>query len=202
MTDEFSWEEGFRTSTSPAVIRNDRYASLLAVLAVIGMLLAGLFLRQSQIGNTTPFVDREAGIQTSIPAGWLLDTSDDEHLMRVSDPAARPFKTTYQITLAPASPQTSVRNVLDNLTLQRSSELAAYRVLSIRSESDRVTRMDFAFVDTDPNPFLERLPVVVLGTDFVVIDGNRAIVVTFLAAESLYERELPRFLRFFAAMNF
>ena len=149
----------------------------------------------------TSFVAREAGIQTSYPAGWLLDTEGD-YLMRVNDPAARPFKTSYQITVAPASAQTAVRNVLDNLTLQRSSDLAAYQVLSVQVVSERVTRMDFAFVDSDPNPFLQRLPVVVLGTDLVLIDGNRAIIVTFKVAEEHFEREFPSFERFFAAMNF
>jgi hypothetical protein len=183
------------------VHRNDRYASLLMVLVTVGALALGLLLRQSELNSTFPFVDRTAGIQTRYPAGWLLDAEGD-YVMRVRDPSARPFKTTYQVQVVPASPQTSVRNVLDNLTLQRSSELAAYQVLSVQEVPGEVTRMDFAFVDTDPNPFLQRLPVVVLGTDLVVLDGNRAIVVTFMSAEDIYDRELPRFQRFFLALSF
>jgi hypothetical protein len=187
-------------SGAQTTLRNDRYGSALAVIVTAGALVLGMLLRQSQLSSTIPFVDRTAGIQTRYPAEWLLDTEGD-YVMRVSDPAARPFKTAYQIQVVPSSPQTSVRNVLDNLTLQRSSELAAYRVLSVQEVSEQVTRMDFAFVDTDPNPFLERLPVVVLGTDLVVLEGDRAIVITLLASENTYARELPRFERFFAALS-
>lgn len=190
-----------RSVAARTVSRSDRYASILA-LAVTALALAlGLLLRQGQVSSTVSFVDRTAGVQTRYPSGWLLDT-DGDYVMRVRDEAARPFKTTYLIRVVPASPQTSVRNVLDSLTLQRSSERAAYQVLSVQETSETVTRMDFAFVDTDPNPFLERLPVVVLGTDLVVLDGDRAIVVTMMAAEDVYARELPRFQRFFAALSF
>jgi hypothetical protein len=194
------WNDGQRPRRAQTTLRNDRYGSALAVIVTAGALVLGMLLRQSQLSSTIPFVDRTAGIQTRYPAEWLLDTEGD-YVMRVSDPAARPFKTTYQIQVVPSGPQTSVRNVLDNLTLQRSSELAAYRVLSVQEVSGQVTRMDFAFVDTDPNPFLERLPVVVLGTDLVVLEGDRAIVITLLASENSYSREVPRFERFFAALS-
>jgi hypothetical protein len=190
-----------RSVAARTISRSDRYASILTLAVTALALTLGLLLRQSQVSSTVPFVDRTAGVQTRYPSGWLLDT-DGDYVMRVRDEAARPFKTTYLIRVVPASPQTSVRNVLDNLTLQRSSERAAYQVLSIQEASETVTRMDFAFVDTDPNPFLERLPVVVLGTDLVILDGDRAIVVTMMAAEDVYTREFPRFQRFFAALSF
>lgn len=200
MTDWDSRRETQRRVEARTVLRNDRYGSVLTVLVTVLALSLGLLLRQNQLGSTLPFADRTAGIQTRYPADWLLDT-EGNYVMRVRDPAARPFKTTYEIQVVPASPQTSVRNVLDNLTLQRSSELAAYRVLSVTEVSEQVTQMDFAFVDTDPNPFLQRLPVVVLGTDLVVLEGDRAIVITLLASEDTYEREFPRFQRFFAALS-
>lgn len=190
-----------RTAGATGILRNDRYGSLLSVVVAVGALTLGLLIRQSELSSTVPFSDRTAGVQTRYPTGWLLDT-EGNYVMQVQDPAARPFKTAYRIQVVPASPQTSIRNVLDNQTLQRSSELAAYRVLSIQEVSENVTRMDFAFVDTDPNPFLQRLPVVVLGTDLVLLERDRAVIVTFMAAEDNYTRELPRFQRFFASLNF
>jgi hypothetical protein len=201
MTFQDEWDENRSGTSARTVLRNDRYASVLTVLVTVVALALGMLLRQSQLNSTISFVDRTAGVQTRYPSNWLLDT-EGNYVMRVRDPAARPFKTTYMIRVIPASPQTSVRNVLDSLTLQRSSELAAYRVLSVQQTSEQVTQMDFAFVDTDPNPFLQRLPAVVLGTDLVVLDGNRAIVVTLMASENVYARELPRFQRFFAALSF
>lgn len=201
MTFRDEWNERPRNIAALTVSRYDRYASILIVAVTVVMLLLGLALRRSQVNSSVPFVDRAAGIQTRYPAGWLLDTEGD-YVMRVRDPAARPFKTMYAINVLPASPETSVRNVLDTLSLQRSSELAAYRVLSMQDAPGQVARMDFAFVDTDPNPFLQRLPVPILGTDFVILESNRAVVITLMASEDLYTRELPRFQRFFAALSF
>lgn len=187
---------------SGSVTRNDRYASLLAVMMTLVFIWLGFILHQQQATTTWPFVDRTAGIQAQYPAGWLINTASDDYVMRVENPDARPFKTAYVVRVVPASGATSVRNVLDNLTLQRSSELAAYRVLSIQEAPGQLVRMDFAFVDTDPNPFLQRLPVVIRGTDFVVLDENRAIVVTLLADETIYASELVAFQRFFASLSF
>jgi hypothetical protein len=127
------------------------------------------------------------------------------YVARIRDPKARPFKTQFVISSIPASGQTSVRNVLDSLTLQRSIDLSAYRVLSVEQATvDGVsqTRMTFAFVDADPNPFIQRLPVVVLGTDIVILDGNRALVITYMSDQESYDDNLPAFQRFLASLRY
>jgi hypothetical protein len=199
------WDEAPADTYTLAVSRNDRIASILVVLMVALALMFGLGIRQRELGRTVSHVDREAGIEMRYPAGWLLDSADPAYTLRVSDPNARPFKTLYQITIVPASGQTTVRNVLDTLTLQRSSELSAYRVLNVGQQTlggQDLIRMNFVFVETDPNPFIQRLPVVVLGTDVVLIDAERAIVVTYMAEQDTFEQGLPGFERFLTSLRY
>jgi hypothetical protein len=42
----------------------------------------------------------------------------------------------------------------------------------------------------------------VLGTDLVIIDGDRAIVATFMDEQSTYPENLPVFQRFFASLRY
>jgi hypothetical protein len=184
--------------------RNDRFSELIVVLLVAFSVAVGLLLRQQTSGQLWTYQSTEAGVEVEYPAGWLVDESGS-YLARIRDPKARPFKTQYQITIIPAGGQTSIRNVLDGLTLQRSINLSAYRVLSVQNASlggQTVTQMDFAFVDADPNPFIQRLPVVVLGEDIVIRDGDRAIVLSYMADENTFNSGLPGFQRFLASLRY
>lgn len=201
---------GETTSAGPAperyrsITRNDRFSSVFVVLVVAGALILGLVLRGRASGQTWDFNSREAGIEVTYPAGWLTDESNS-YVVRIRDPRARPFKTLYMITTVPAGGQTSIRNVLDGLTVQRSSDLPAYRVLNVQDTlvgTVRATEMSFAYVDADPNPFSQRLPVVVQGLDVLIRDQDRVIVLTFMASADDYDSELPGFQRFLQSLQY
>jgi hypothetical protein len=199
----WDWDEQLEESASD-LTRNDRFSAVLVLVLAALALALGLLLRERADVQTWTYSSRAAGLEAQYPAGWLVDEGGS-YVMRVRDPVARPYKTQYQIAIVPAGGQTSIRNVLDSLTLQRSTDLAAYRVLSVQetgSGNERLTEMNFAFVDADPNPFIQRLPVVVLGTDIVTRDGDRAIVVTYMAAEDSYEANYPGFERFLASLRY
>jgi hypothetical protein len=196
-------QEKVTTSTGD-VTKNDRFSAVLVAIVAAVSLTLGLVLRQTSQGTTWTYENAEAGIQAQYPAGWLAD-EDGIYLARIRDPKARPFKTQYLITVVPAGGQTSVRNVLDSLTLQRSVNLPAYRVISVEQieQGDQViTRMEFVFVDADPNPFIERLPVVVHGIDRIVLDGNRAIIATLMAENTTFEANREGFERFVASLRY
>ncbi|MCC6904475.1 MAG: hypothetical protein IT326_01450 [Anaerolineae bacterium] len=166
--------------------------------------MLGLILQQTSVTQTWRYISRTAGLEANYPAGWLVDETGP-YVARLRSPGNRPFKTQYLITTVPAGGQTSVRNVLDSLTLQRSVSLSAYRVLSVEEVStggSTFTRMKFAFVDADPNPFIQRLPVVVLGMDVVIIDGNRAIILTYMADQDTYDSGLAAFERFLGSLTY
>lgn len=189
---------------SPVYLKNDRYGVILVIILVLGSVLSGLFLRSRSSNQVWSFISREAGIESTYPAGWLTDEQGD-FVVRISDPRAIPYKTQYILRTLPFGPQSSVRNVLDSLTIQRSNDLSAYRVLNIEEvavEGLLLTQMDFAFVDADPNPFIQRIPVVVQGRDIVIVDNDRAIIVTFMSDQDEFLDNLPRFEQFFSTLRY
>jgi hypothetical protein len=199
----WDWEEQLEDVAADQT-RNDRFSSLLVIILVVLFLSLGLVNRQRIDAQLWDFNSRISGIEATYPAGWLVDESGD-YVVRIRDPRARPFKTQYQIMVVPAGGQTSIRNVLDGLTLQRSSDLAAFRVLSVEDISigtTTLTRLNFAFVDADPNPFIQRLPVVVNGMDVLIRDGDRVIVVTFMSEESTFDQNQPDFDRFLQSLRY
>lgn len=184
--------------------RNDRVSALLVVLLTLLAVGVGIALRQRASGQEWTYVSRAAGIEATYPAGWLVDEGGD-YIVRMRDPKGRPFKTQYRITTVPAGGQTSIRNVLDGLTIQRSTDLAAYRVVSVQEQAiggQEFTIMNFTFVDADPNPFVQRLPTVVLGMDVVIRDADRAIVVTYMADEASFDTHHDEFERLLAALRY
>lgn len=184
--------------------RNDRLSIFLVFFLAAVAVAAGVFIRQQTSNQTWFYESRTSGISANYPAGWLVDERGD-YVARIRDPRSRPFKTQFTIAVAPASGQATIRNVLDSLNIQRSADLAAYRVLRIEkvsSSRSAYTQMSFAYVDADPNPFIQRLPVVVLGLDFVIQDGNRAIIVTYMADQNTFDSERPTFNRFFASIRY
>ncbi len=184
--------------------RNDRFAGLLAIIISLAAIGLGMLILQRSQSDTWTYENREAGIDGRYPAQWLVDERGD-YIVQIRDPRATPFKTQYVLRAMPLSQHSTIRNVLDSLTLQRSTSLSGYRVLNIeeRSLGNRsVTEMAFVFVNTDPNPYIERLPIIVLGMDRVIQDGDRAIVVTFMSAKESFNANLPEFEQFMASLEF
>lgn len=192
------------TEAASEITKNDRFSFVLVLFTFLIMISIGMVIKQQSSLGTWPYVDTESGIEAQYPVGWLVEEGTT-YVARIRDPKARPFKTQFMLTVVPTGGQTAIRNVLDSLTLQRSVDLPAYRVLQvqeIQQEGLTVTQMDFVYVQTDPNPFIERLPVVVRGIDRVIIDGNRAIIASYMADETTFESQLIVFERFVSSLRY
>lgn len=190
--------------TPSGITRNDRFNAVLTIIVFVGASILGLLLLQSDTLELRSYSSREAGIDAVYPSGWLID-EDGDYIVRLRDPASRPYKTQYIIRVVPASEATSVRNILDELTIQRSIDLSAYRVLNVETVSAggiEQTRMNFTFVDADPDPFSQRVPTIVQGTDVVIIDDDRALVVTYLANATDYTAEIDSFFTFLGSLTY
>lgn len=184
--------------------RNDRFSVILVLMLTTLAIGFGLILQQQTSSRTIRYESRTAGISAQYPSGWLLDERGN-YVARVRDPRARPFKTQFTIATVPSGGQTTTRNILDSITIQRSADLAAYRVLSIEEftrGSTHYTELHFAYVDADPNPFIQRLPVVILGLDIVIPNGSRSIVVTYMAAQDSFDTQRTVFDNFFASIRY
>lgn len=182
-----------------------RWSHYIAVLYCLAAILIGLNLRDAALTATVSYTNSQAGIRAQYPANWLIDESGN-YIFRVRDLSRPGFKTTIQVATRPVSPLTSTRNVLDALNLSRAQTLAAYEVLSEESyalpNDVPATAMAYTFVDTQDNPFLQGIPVVVQGLDILTIRGGQALVVTFLADASAYDRVKPVFDQFLDNLEF
>jgi hypothetical protein len=177
---------------------------LVVILGIVGLII-GVNLRDSTLNATTIYTNSQAGIQAAYPQNWLLDEGGD-YIFRVRDEAHIGFKTTMQVAARPVSANTSMRNVLDALTLSRSQTLAFYSVLSEEPytlpDESSATAMSYTYVSGDPNPFLQSVPVVVEGFDILTIKRGQAVVITFLSEAPAYEENLPLFNQFLSNLEF
>ena len=177
---------------------------VIAALAVV-LVGIGLLMRNSAAAATQPFLHEASGIRAQLPQDWLVTTDDPAFVVQAEDASAIPFKTLLRVSLLPVGAEATPRNVVDTLTLQRSGRLSTYRVLATGSTTvgeDEALEMDYAYVQTESNPALNAVPIVVRGRDVVVIRGSQAIVITYREERSRFEENENLFDRFLDTLQF
>lgn len=170
-----------------------RWSHYLAIaFAVIGAVI-GINLRDTTLNATTLYANPEAGIRAQFPQNWLLDEGGD-YIFRVRDMSRPGYKTVLQVATRPVGPSTTIRSVLDALTLSRSQTLSAYTVLSEEPfalpDEAPASAMAYTFVATEPNPFLRGVPTVVRGLDIITLKRGQAVVITFQSDATTYQEDL------------
>lgn len=185
--------------------RTQRWANALVVAAALITLGVGLIMKDQLMSGTQPFQDLAAGILAQYPSGWLLDRSGG-YVFQVRDAQSSGFHTMLGVSILPIGGDAKARNVLDALTLERARSLAAYDVLSSAPltlpDGDLATRLEYVYVASESNPFLQTVPTVVHGVDVVVIKRGQAIVVTFRAEADRFDKEEWRLEQFLASLEF
>ena len=180
--------------------------SILIASMAIGMIVLGLVLRNSAFTATIFFNDEVNGIRAQIPANWLIDqTSEEDYIFRAENTGGRPFQTIIQVSVKIVGPDATPRNVVDLLEVEGPTKLAQYRVLSIEEfmlGDDEANQIIYTYVETDPNPFLEAVPIVVQGIDIVVKRGNQAIILTYRDASVAFDLNRFYFDRFLATVEY
>ncbi|MBN1285697.1 MAG: hypothetical protein JXB47_09885 [Anaerolineae bacterium] len=188
-----------------AYTTRERWTNWIALGATLLALFGGILLRDSVISESQFYEDPAAGISAMRPVGWLVDRGGD-YVFRLRDPEARPFKTTLQVTVLTVGPDAEGRNALDMLTLRRAARLSGYRVLnvhdSVNTPRGPAPQMRYAFVASEPDPFLETLPAAVIGVDVVFFKSNQAIIATYQAGVDRFDAEYFRFEQFVASLRF
>ncbi len=193
------------TRIRPVTGTRDRLADgLVWGLVLLGLAL-GWGLRTAVLNRTETFRDPDTGISVEYPAGWRQAGSTTPtaswpggnagRLLRVREPWGS-FPTTLELRLRPLAVQEDPRLVLESLSLARGRTAVAYKPLhtdSVQVGEQVASRRTFTFVHTDSNPYLEQLPVVVLGSDVVLPLGDgRALVATLMAQAERFEDEQGR----------
>jgi len=184
--------------------RRDRWADWAVILVVVAALGLGLLLRENTLYNYGSFAVGDGDISGRVPANWLREYGDDP-LLRARDPRSGAFNTTLVLRTRPLAAEMEPTLALQSLALERADAVNAYQTL----ETDQVAvggrtavQRTFTYVHADPNPYLDRLPVVVKGVDLALQDGGRVILVTYLASVDTFDRDYRYFRDFVESIAF
>ena len=181
--------------------RRERLASWIVVGVFVLALLLGLAVKTAAEGRTV--VHEAEGLRLRYPAGWVKVSTDAPVLLQV-EKLASPFRTALTLQRRPIPPEAEkpLSAVQQALTLERARAWTAYRVLSVDDSATVDKRpalhVVFAYVESNPNPFLQTAPVVMLGEDYLFAVGEQVQIVTVTAAEANYsraQRDFQAFLR-------
>lgn len=181
----------------------ERLPDLAVLLLVVLALLAGWFLKTSVENRSTRFeVD---GLTAYPPSGWLTINTQGNELLHVTDPLGSGYGTTYVIEEFPVDPQAPIGQTASFLTLQRSQALTAYRVLDqkqVTAFGDPAYEISYVFVESNPNLTHDVYPNVVKGLDYIFLDGDKAVVVSYLADKQVFSADLGRFQKFLETLAY
>jgi len=190
---------------STTITQRQRWGHYFALIYAVFVIIIGINLRDSAINSVTAYSNSQAGIRALYPQHWLIDTNGD-YVFQVRDLASSGYKTTIQVAIEPVAATTSVRNLVDSLTLVRSQQFAEYRIIARESvflSADReALQVEYAYVASGDNVFLETLPIVVEGIDVIVIQRGQAVIISFLSDADTFEENLPIFERFLDDLTF
>ncbi len=197
----------FETGRSPAVqiTQRQRWSIAFSYMLILGGLLLGANQRDGLLNQTSVYTNNAAGITASYPARWLLDESEGT-VFRVRDMSRLGFNTTIEVRSLPVGADGAERNLLDHLSLQRSQVFIDYSVLGydtfLLPDDTQAISMTYTFVSRDASPFLEGVSSIVNGLDILAIRRGQALIVSFRAESSIYQRELATFHRFINNLEF
>jgi hypothetical protein len=196
----------FIESNSFQLTFRQRWNHYLVLIAAFVGLFAASSLRDNAIFAVTPYVNTTAGIRALYPRNWLIDTSGD-YIFRVQDASHVGFKTTIQVSVQAVSTNTTTRNLVDALTLNRSQLLAGYHALPANDaftlpDGTSATSVSYTYAAINADPFLDTVPIVVKGIDIISIKRGQAVIITFLADSNTYSNDYNTFDRFLSSLEF
>jgi hypothetical protein len=183
--------------------RRDRWVSWFVIALFVIALLLGWIVKAVAENRYVSYSD--GTIQVRYPEGWIKLQAESPVLLQVADKPTG-VRTSLTIEQRPLPPDASrpLALVQQTLTLERGSNWMAYRVLETEEGVTigkwTATHTSFSFVETNPNPFMETVPVVMRGEDYLVPNGDQVLVFTLAAPESNYaqaQRYLNDFVRSF-----
>jgi len=191
-------------TTLQATRRRDRWADWAVIALVAVALILGWMLREATLFRTMPFRLDEAAISGRCPANWVRETGDDP-LLQARDPLGGEFDPVLALRSRPLAAEVEAVMALDALALERAQRTAAYQSLDtvqVLVDGKVATKRTFAYVHTDTNPYVDRLPVVVRGSDLALRDGGRVIIVTLLSGADDFEAYQRHFQTFARSLEF
>jgi len=182
--------------------RRDRYVNWVVIGVTVLALILGWLVKVAAEGRTVLY--EGDGLSAQYPAEWVRAKVQAPVLLQLEDRWAVPYRTTLRLERrpAPTGMEKILSTVYNTLALERGRGWTAYRVLasdgSVEVAGTIGMHLTFAYVETNPNPFLETVPVVMYGEDYLFPIGDQVYVATLTAAEANYpevRKALSVFLR-------
>ncbi len=192
------------TQETQTLRRRDRWADWAVIALVVVALILGWVLREATLFRTMPFTLDDAGITGRCPANWVREMGDDP-LLQARDPLGGEFDPVLALRSRPLAAEVEAVVALDALALERAQRTAAYQSLDtvqVLVDGKVAIQRTFAYVHTDTNPYVDRLPVVVRGSDLALRDGGRVIIVTLLSGADDFEAYQRYFQTFARSLEF
>ncbi len=189
--------------TTSKLSLGDRYADIAVIVITLLALLAGWSYMGSVESRTLPF--EGGGIRAAVPAGWIQSEPGGEILVQVRERASSGFQTEYTIAQQPLTVVGGINDVVSMLTIQYGQALTAFRVLNQQAVTvggREAYEIEYAYVESDPNVSHADLPVVVRALDYIFLNGEKAVIVTYRASDAEYQGGLSAFLRFIHSIQY
>lgn len=181
----------------------DRYAEITVILVTIIALVAGWFYKSGVENASVPF--SMDGISADAPKGWLQSSPEGDVLLRTTDINAQGFGATYTLRKIAISEEATASEISSRVSLEYAQNLIAFRILDQREVTvygREAFEVDYVFVESNPDLTHTEFPSVVRGTDYVFLNGDHAVVVSFQADEKTYDLDLNRFHLFLQSLNY
>ena len=171
---------------------HDRRVNWIVLAVVAVALLLGWFVRTAAEGRSVSY--EVEGVRVHYPADWVRADVQAPLLVQAEDRMAKGSRTTLALQRRPLPVQMPkpLAALQQTLALERASAWTAYRELQVEESVSVQGRtgmhVTFAYVETNPNPFLETLPLVMRGEDYLFPQDSQAYIFTLTAAEANYAR--------------
>jgi hypothetical protein len=172
--------------------RRDRWVSWIVVVVFAASLILGWFVRMAAEGRAVTY--EVEGLRMQYPADWVRANVHSPVLVQVEDRWAVPYRTTLTLERRPVPPDVErvLPTIQSTIDLARGRSWTAYRVLAkemdIPVRGTTGMRVRFAYVETNPNLFLDTVPVVMYGEDYIFPGKDEVYVATLTAAEDNFAR--------------
>lgn len=188
--------------TKRKVSLGDQYAEISVIVVTLIALLAGWYYKSSIENASLPF--GAEGITAEMPKGWLQTPSEDE-LLRTVDINSKGFGATYVIHTVAITNEATASEVATIVALDHAQDLLAFRVLdqrAVKVYGRDAYEISYVFVESNPDVTHNAIPSIVRGVDYVFLNGDRAVVVSFQADEKSFDLDFGRFERFLQSLSF
>jgi hypothetical protein len=163
------------------------------------------WLYKSSIENASvPF--EADGITADAPKGWLQVATTNDEVLRTVDINSSGFGATYIVRQIAISSEATTSEIASRVVLEHAQSQIAFKMLNQQEVKDSTGRnaymIEYVYVESNPDVTHASIPSVVRGMDFVYLNGDRAIVVSFQADDKNFERDLGRFYYFLESLKF